>query len=392
MPLILHPVPDYMKSFRLITVLFLCFVSFAANAYQKVIFYVVAHPDDWQLFMGIEAYHDIQDTSNKVVFIITTSGDATFTNPSVNMKFALARENGVLNSVRFCSDMKSELDSSCRVKRGAINDHRILHYPYKNVITYFLRLPDGCLSAGYKGQSLEYLYQHRIDELQSIDGQETYSDWDDLVQTTRAIIQKELGGQTWSAINFQDFDERYNPRDHPDHRYSGKIALEASAYFPYMNRVAYVDYDVAKRAINLSPEDISIKAGIFALADFGITEYRERSAFDQRHISFLMRSYSRTVDATDTFATGMGPRLATAYAYPNPCTTGSSLIFSLKEDKEVSLALMNVNGTVLWQQEKTPAHKGQNKVDIPVAQLVAGTYFIRLQQDGSSETVKLIRN
>lgn len=381
-----------MKSCRQIAALLLCFLYCQAQAYQKVIFYAVAHPDDWQLFMGIEAYRDIQDSSNKVVFIITTAGDATFNNPSVNMKFALARENGVLNSVRFCSDMKSELDSSCRIKRGVINDHRILHYPYKNVVTYFLRLPDGCLSAGYKGQSLEYLYQHRIDALQSIDGQETYSGWDDLVQTTRSIIQKELDGQTWSAINFPDFDERYNPRDHPDHRYTGKIALEASAYFPYMNRVAYVDYDVAKRAINLSPEDISIKAGIFALADFGITEYRERSAFDQRHISFLMRSYSRTVDATDTFATGMGPRLAMAYAYPNPCTTGTRLIFSLKENKEVSITLMDMAGNTLWKQEKTPAHKGQNQADIPVAQLVAGAYYIRLQQDGSSETVKLIRN
>ncbi len=125
-----------------LAVLLLAFsIPYNVRAQNKVSVYVVAHPDDWQLFMGNDAYADIQDTTNKVVFIITTSGDATGKMPYPNIRFARSREHGVLNSVRFCSDMRSRVDSGCRTRMVAVNEHQILCYPYKNVKTYFMPAP-----------------------------------------------------------------------------------------------------------------------------------------------------------------------------------------------------------------------------------------------------------
>ena len=65
-----------------------------------------AHPDDWQLFMNPNAYHDAQNASNKVVFIYLTAGDAGagLGNGGRSQPYYLARENGAKLSVRFIAD------------------------------------------------------------------------------------------------------------------------------------------------------------------------------------------------------------------------------------------------------------------------------------------------
>ena len=44
--------------------------------FEKISIYVVAHADDWQLFMQPVVYNDIVSPTCKVIFIITTAGDA----------------------------------------------------------------------------------------------------------------------------------------------------------------------------------------------------------------------------------------------------------------------------------------------------------------------------
>ncbi len=53
-----------------------CFLFLLSKAdYARLSFYVVAHQDDWQLFMGYYAHNDISDKNSKTVFIYTTSGN-----------------------------------------------------------------------------------------------------------------------------------------------------------------------------------------------------------------------------------------------------------------------------------------------------------------------------
>ncbi len=48
-----------------------------------------------------------------------------------------------------------------------------------------------------------------------------------------------------------------------------------------------MDYQISKKSINLAPEEIAIKSGIFALADFGITEQGDGTSFDKTHLQFF---------------------------------------------------------------------------------------------------------
>ncbi len=47
-----------------------------SNAQTITSFYVVAHPDNWQLFMNPNAYHSVKNEDEKTVFIHATAGDA----------------------------------------------------------------------------------------------------------------------------------------------------------------------------------------------------------------------------------------------------------------------------------------------------------------------------
>ena len=59
--------------------------------YSSLAFYVTAHQDDWELFRGQQAYKDLATSTNKVVFIYVTAGDAGRTNG-----WWEARERGAL--------------------------------------------------------------------------------------------------------------------------------------------------------------------------------------------------------------------------------------------------------------------------------------------------------
>jgi LmbE family N-acetylglucosaminyl deacetylase len=352
--------------------------------------YIVAHPDDWQLFMGNDAYNEIQDVQNKVVFIITTSGDASYNRPQPNLRFARSRERGVLNSVRFCADSKSVVDSTCRTKHVTINGHKILCYPYKHVKTYFMRLPDGCFSGGYQGQSLEYLHDGKIGRITAIDSSETYEGWQDVIQTMRAIITEETKNQVDISVNYQDHDRDYNPNDHPDHWFTGLAASQAAAVFPMIRHRGYIDYHVAEKPINLSGEEIAIKAGIFALADFGLTEEGDGSTFNRLHLSFVTRTYSRPLPSVDSAGNPFFP--PGIKVFPNPASgTGVQVAFTANNKEKAALSLRDIQGNIVWEDSAVEAVKGENFYSIPLTDVTPGIYFVTLITSTGRDLVKMVR-
>lgn len=356
-------------------------INFNALATKRVAVYVVAHPDDWQLFMGHHAYADIQDEETKVVFILTTSGDASrYTTIKPDMNYTQSRERGVLNAIRFCGDIKTNLDSSCHTRPQSVNGKSILHYPYKSLKTYFLRLPDGCFSTGLNGQSLEYLYKGNISAINTIDGTATYNSWEDLVGTIRAIVVKESVNANEIILHTPDMDESYNPGDHPDHRYTGLAAIQACDSLPRVKRMLYVGYDVSKRPVNLEPEDIAIKGAIFAISDFGLTENDQGTTFDKGHLSFITRSYNRVlIDANE-------PNIM---VFPNPATDVFNVDFVLHQDEPVSILLTDITGKNTWAELDQHLTKGLNEVSIPLKGIPIGVYFVRIQSLSSTQTLKV---
>src|SRR3954453_3995023 len=108
------------------------------ESYTEVSFYIVAHADDWQLFMQPNAYKDLVSIGTKIVFIITTAGDA-----GQEERYWCAREEGCKSCIRFCLAPLFEISESNGIKE--INRHDISYWTAGNAICYFLRLPDGNL-------------------------------------------------------------------------------------------------------------------------------------------------------------------------------------------------------------------------------------------------------
>src|SRR5436190_22007358 len=73
-------------------------------AQQEVSYYLAAHQDDWQLFMGTNAKADASYA--KVVFITLTAGDAGDGNNGGGIiPYFQARENGAIKSVQFIANL-----------------------------------------------------------------------------------------------------------------------------------------------------------------------------------------------------------------------------------------------------------------------------------------------
>src|SRR4051794_16928917 len=97
--------------------------------YEKVSFYIVAHADDWQLFMNPHVFNDLTTPSCKVIFIITTAGDAGISN-----EYWLAREEGLRSSIRFCLAPIAKLLESNR--DSLFNEHKFFHCSINTTTTY----------------------------------------------------------------------------------------------------------------------------------------------------------------------------------------------------------------------------------------------------------------
>src|SRR5690348_6845283 len=95
--------------------------------FAEVSFYVVAHADDWQLFMHPNVFNDLITPSGKVVFIITTAGDA-----GANELFWAAREEGMKSSIRFCLAPLGMLSESSGIREC---NHHNIHYWSVNTVT-----------------------------------------------------------------------------------------------------------------------------------------------------------------------------------------------------------------------------------------------------------------
>jgi GlcNAc-PI de-N-acetylase len=273
-------------------------VVVAAQGTNRVAFYFGAHPDDWQLFMNPNAYYDVQNASNKVVFVYVTAGDAGagMGNGGRSQPYYLARENGARLSVKFMADAarapEIPVDSV-----ASVSGHAIKTWVYRNTISYFMRLPDGSpKGTGYVAtaeQSLKRLHEAAIRSMTSIDNSTTYQGWADLRTTLRHLIDRERGTATNVWVNIPDTNMEKNIGDHADHQHMAQGVLEAIADLPWINKALYLDYVTADMEVNMSTAEREIEAGTFAALASGISALDHPSPWDKLHRSWLSRHYFR---------------------------------------------------------------------------------------------------
>ena len=255
-------------------------------------FYVHAHQDDWQLFMGDRTSQSVA-TGGKVVFIYTTAGDAG----SGDVRYWTTRETGSQASVDVITG-----SGTWTCANETINGHPIRRCAKGAglVVSYFMRMPDGNTTGdGFGFGSLKRLRDLNT-PTSAIDQSTTYTSWSDFHTTLRDLIDLESGeaGPSDLVVHAPDDDRIANVGDHPDHFATGDAVRDASRSRAW-SLAWYVGYHTRDLAPNISQAALDTKRAEFVAYDnvmanagfgslMGSTDYQ----------AWLQRTYVRTGQST----------------------------------------------------------------------------------------------
>ncbi|HMC01413.1 MAG TPA: hypothetical protein VKN14_10310 [Flavobacteriaceae bacterium] len=271
---------------------------------QSTKVYVSAHPDDWQLFMNPNAYEDLQNPENKVIFLHTTAGDAG--SGTGNTSYYLAREEGSLRAIRFlCNAINNELKQGNEMSKTQvlINNHLILRISYANAVAYFLRLPDGNYTGvGYPihdNMSLKKLYEGTISSMSAIDNSTQYHSLDDLIDTISEIVAYETDNIEQISFNIAETDSTINPEDHSDHLNTSFIMQKVAHNLGMKSVRLYEEYATNSKPVNIFDDDFLICAGTWGATASGLSDNYHDSTWNDSHNVWIGRQYFRDVLLSD---------------------------------------------------------------------------------------------
>jgi LmbE family N-acetylglucosaminyl deacetylase len=256
---------------------------------------VVAHQDDWQLFMGDVVARQIQ-SGKPVIFIYLTAGD-----DGRESLYWATRERGALESTRAAIGLAAtdSADSHC-VTANTLR-HAMRRCTILNTASYFLRLPDGRRNgagfAAHSYQSLRKLRSGRIASISPVDGSIDYDSWTDLTNTVAELIGKSSVNRI-VTVHTSDPSVVVNPHDHFDHRMAGLLVSDSRRKHKW-NVMYYTGYALASRAPNRSNDQMREKTKLFTAYDRVMMQintkwgaYREHPAF---YSECMQRTYARKI-------------------------------------------------------------------------------------------------
>lgn len=263
--------------------------------------FVVAHPDDWQLFMNPAAFHAMNEPHEKAVFVHVTAGDAGKGLGGEPTPYYLAREEGALRSIRF---MANALDAP--VGHGADSKpevvdragHKMIRHSYANAVAYFLRLHDGFIVKDQEfiehPLSLQRLRAGTSSEVKAIDDSARYLGWTDVVKSLEAIITSELAPGAALNLHIAELDEKLNPGDHNDHRAVAFAMEEVATLMPCASVTRHQEYATKDRRLNVQGTDFMIDVGTWAATASGLSDLHARATWEPEHNAWVGRDYHRT--------------------------------------------------------------------------------------------------
>lgn len=266
-------------------------VRFISNPAPPTDVVIIAHQDDWQLFMGDILAKRIR-SGNRAIFVYLTAGD-----DGRDSLYWRARERAALESTRLAVGLDAGSSApGCKVIQ--VLQHPITRCDIGQTRSYFLRLPDGKRNghgfATSHYQSLRKLRGGSITALDALDGSTVYLGWADLRNTVSELVPND---STTIILDTMDPSIARNPHDHFDHRLAGILATEVR-----LGRqrpiTYYVGYALATRAANRTAEEAQIKTELFLAYDREMvaanpawSAYREHPGF---YTQCLRRTYSST--------------------------------------------------------------------------------------------------
>jgi hypothetical protein len=272
-------------------------VQVNASAAAPVDAIIVAHQDDWQLFMGDVVAQRVQ-AGHPVIFVYLTAGD-----DGRDSAYWAARERGALQSTRIAARVASARfpPNECSIVR--VLNRAIRKCTIANTESYFLRLPDGHRNGiGFPRHSYQSLRKLRLKSMSSIsavDGSAVYNGWADLKSAVDSLIGASSHARI-ITVHTSDPSIPVNPRDHFDHRMAGLLVYDLRRKNKW-NVAYYAGYALATRAPNRTEERVRQKTSLFRAYDNVMTQanpkwsaYRERPGF---YSQCMTRTYSRRVNS-----------------------------------------------------------------------------------------------
>jgi LmbE family N-acetylglucosaminyl deacetylase len=266
-------------------------VKYQSNSTQRYTI-VVAHEDDWQLFMGDRVATGLAG-GDSTTFVYLTAGD-----DGRDSLYWRTRERAALQSTRIAIDPSMPaLVPSC--VDTVVRQHTIRACSLGNTRSFFLRLPDGRRNGTgferYGRQSLRKLRSKKISTITAVDRSATYSGWRDLMETVSALIDSNRH-EASIMVHTTDPSVTINPHDHFDHRMAGLLVADVRKSNVW-DATYYVGYALATRAANRSTVQAHAKGVIFRAYDAEMiaanktwSAYAEHPAF---YAQCMLRTYFR---------------------------------------------------------------------------------------------------
>ena len=256
-------------------------------------FFVVAHEDDWQLFMGDIAARQIR-AGDSVSFIYLTAGD-----DGRDSLYWRTRELAALHSTRVAIGRDASDSAAVRCSITTVVKHAIQQCVIANTNSYFLRLPDGKRNgmgfASHDYQSLRKLRGKKIPVVNAIDGSAAYNGWADLTSTINSLIGPNSSDRD-VVVHANDPSIAANPHDHFDHRMTGLLVEDLRRTQRWKTQY-YVGYALATRAANRSTDEAREKAAIFLAYDREMRRVNPKWSAYEEHPEFysecMLRTYAR---------------------------------------------------------------------------------------------------
>jgi hypothetical protein len=276
-----------------VNTIILVLLSLLAQATRHVAVYIVTEQDEWQTYMGARFWNDainLVNDSDAIAVIYVTAGDRSCSG-ALDTNYYTARQQGADKSLEFAAEMAWIDGWSSTVV--TVNGHSILTHTYRNIKSYYLQLPGGC-SDGLASQSIVKLYNNTIPDIQSVDGNNTYTRAN-LVQTLDSIIITVADSAQHTTYNICEPDSTASTPLFVEHSTTGKLALEVLNLRPSYRINLYKEVGLQNMPPNVLPADVANNAALLSQMDREITNSGYQSGWTDEHLELLSRCYFHTI-------------------------------------------------------------------------------------------------
>jgi len=338
----------------------------------------VAHQDDWQLFMGANAFNDIQNYNEKgpfpnghrVIIIHTTAGnlndddskscdcmDAHDTSIK-KIPYWKVREYGVKNSIHLAACRQGGWSSHLpypKDEQVLINGHKITKSVFKNTVSYFLRTKTSQYDA--------WQYDTNAD-VNTVDSATTYLDWSDFVTTIYYIYRAEMDSiscKRTPEFNIPDINTTINPNDHGEHYQAGRAGFEAAQMLSkstgtFYNVSLFMGYNSQNMPQNNTQPDVQNEAGMAAVYCLALLDYNAWPEWGGFFYEWTSRNYFRTITTQQQPTTVANIDLqdslinATAKIYPNPADKQLNIKINIPLTTNLDIKVIDATGITIFSQ------------------------------------------